>query len=190
MRARATALVTALVAALGLTACGGDTVSGYAAGGGAVRASSTVEQIPAAERTTTITVRGTTVDGAVIDTSTYRGQVVVLNTWGTWCGPCNAEAPALQKAWTGLQPDGVRFVGVNVRDDDAAVSAFERRFGITYPSVRWDGGAVTLQLQGKAVNTPTTIVLDRQGRVAARVLEKVDATLLTGLVQDVAKDPA
>lgn len=181
----------ALLAVVSLTGCaGGNTVAGFAAGGGTSPDGGTVERIAPAQRTTTITVTGTSPDDVAIDTSTYRGQVVVLNTWGTWCGPCVAEAPALQKAYTQLQDDGVKFVGVNIRDDDASMRSFERKFAITYPSVRYDGGAVTLQLQGKAVATPTTIVLDRRGRLAARVTVQVDTSTLTGLVQDVLKEAA
>jgi thiol-disulfide isomerase/thioredoxin len=182
-------LAAALLAALAVGGCGGgQTVGTVANGGGLAGGSGTVEQIPPAQRTTAISVRGTTPDDTVVDTSTYRGHVVVLNTWGSWCGPCNAEAPALQKASVALAPKGVKFVGINIRDDDASLTAFERKFGVTYPSVRYDGGAVVLQLKGKAVATPTTIVLDRQGRVAARVTVQVDTSTLTGLVQDVLKE--
>lgn len=180
-----------LLAALALAGCGGtNTVSTFAEGGGTSVGGGSVEAIAPAKRSTVIRVQGTTPDDVAIDTSTYRGQVVVLNTWGTWCGPCNAEAPALQQAYAELKGDGVRFVGVNIRDDDASMRSFERKFAITYPSVRYDGGAVTLQLQGKAVATPTTIVLDRQGRIAARVTVQVDTGTLTGLVRDVLNEPA
>lgn len=189
MRHRTAALA---LGALALAGCGGGanaSINDYRDGGGKL-GGGTVETIRPAERTTTITVKGTTPTDAVIDTSTFRGQVVVLNTWGSWCGPCNAEAPALQQAYTQLRPDGVQFVGVNVRDDDASMTAFERKFKVTYPSVRYDGGAVILQLKGKAVATPTTIVLDRQGRIAARVTVQIDTGTLTGLVRDVLKEPA
>lgn len=189
MRRRA---VLVALTALALAGCGGGenaSIGDFRDGGGKI-GGGTVETIRPADRTTTITVKGTTATDAVVDTSTFRGQVVVLNTWGSWCGPCVAEAPALQQAYTQLRPDGVQFVGVNVRDDDASMTAFERRFKITYPSVRYDGGAVILQLKGKAVATPTTIVLDRQGRIAARVTAQVDTGTLTGLVQDVLKEPA
>ena len=189
MRRRMAVLV---LGALTLAGCGGGSnasINDYRDGGGKL-GGGTVETIRPADRTTTITVKGTTATDAVIDTSTFRGQVVVLNTWGSWCGPCNAEAPALQKAYTQLRPDGVQFVGVNVRDDDASLTAFERKFSVTYPSVRYDGGAVLLQLKGKAVSTPTTIVLDRRGRIAARVTVQITTGTLTGLVQDVLKEPA
>ena len=185
-------VVLAALSALALAGCAGGSnasIGDYRDGGGKL-GGDTVETIPPADRTTTISVKGTTPADVVVDTTAFRGQVVVLNTWGSWCGPCNLEAPALQQAYTQLHQDGVQFVGVNVRDDDASMTSFERKFSITYPSVRYDGGAAILQLKGKAVATPTTIVLDRQGRIAARVTVQVDTGTLTGLVQDVLKEPA
>ncbi len=184
-------LTVVALSALALAGCGGSnaSINDYRDGGGKL-GGGTVETIRPADRTTSIRVTGTTPTDVAIDTDAFRGQVVVLNTWGSWCGPCNLEAPALQRAYTQLRPDGVEFVGVNVRDDDASMTGFERKFSITYPSVRYDGGAVILQLKGKAVATPTTIVLDRHGRIAARVTVQIDTGTLTGLVQDVLKEPA
>ena len=178
MRARAVAAV--LAGALALTACSrGDGDRGYISEDG------TVEAIAVADRKTTIRVQGTTLEGRQLDTQADRGRVVVLNTWGSWCPPCNAEARDLQKVWQQERADGVRFVGIALREEPATGMAFQRKFGITYPSVRWDGGKVLLQLKGKATAPPTTLVLDRQGRLAARVSGKVDAGTLTGLVEDV-----
>ena len=87
--------------------------------------------------------------------------------------------------WQQQRRGGVAFVGIALREEPATGLAFQRRFGITYPSVRWDGGKVLLQLKGKATAPPTTLVLDRKGRLAARVSGKVDASTLSGLVDDV-----
>jgi thiol-disulfide isomerase/thioredoxin len=189
-RGGASALAAAGVLALALAGCsgGGNTVAAQARGGGDrgyISADGTVESIPAAERRTTIRVQGTTLEGQPVDTASDRGKVVVLNTWGSWCPPCNAEARDLQQVWQQQRANGVQFVGIALREEPATGIAFQRRFGITYPSVRWDGGKVLLQLKGKATAPPTTLVLDREGRLAARVSGKVDAGTLGGLVDDV-----
>ena len=189
-RSTARALAAALAAAAVLAGCSGgsNTVAAQAQGKGDrgyISADGTVESIAVADRRTTIRVQGTTLEGQPLDTRSERGKVVVLNTWGSWCPPCNAEAPDLQKVWQEQRSKGVQFVGIALREEPATGIAFQRRFGITYPSVRWDGGKVLLQLKGKATAPPTTMVLDRQGRLAARVSGKVDAATLRGLVDDV-----
>ena len=197
MRSRAAAAV--LAGALALAGCsgdgngGGNTVAAAARGGGDrgyISEDGTVESIAVADRRTTIRVQGTTLEGHPLDTQADRGQIVVLNTWGSWCPPCNAEAPDLQRVWQEQRDDGVRFVGIALREEPVTGIAFQRKFGVTYPSVRWDGGKVLLQLKGKATAPPTTLVLDREGRLAARVSGKVDASTLTGLVEDVRGEPS
>ncbi len=189
------ALVVVLAATAALTACsdGADTVAGQAKAGdgkGYVAGDGTIEQIAPADRSTTITVRGKTLEGAPVDSSTYRGKVVVLNTWGSWCPPCNAEAPGLQRTWAALKGKDVQFLGIDVREGAAAGLAFQRKFAITYPSVAWDGGSVLLQLKGKASATPTTLVLDRQGRLAARISGEASGSTLSDMVKQVLAEDA
>lgn len=97
-----------------------------------------------------------------------RGTVVVINVWGSWCAPCRKEAPELARLATETEPLGVRFLGIDIRDNKSAAVAFERNYGITYPSV-FDPDSRTMlgfkTLTPRAV--PTTYVLDRGGRVAA-----------------------
>ena len=152
---------------------------GYVAGDG------TVEQIAPADRRTTIHVTGTSLDGAPVDTAGDRGKVLVINTWGSWCPPCNAEAPDLQKAWTSFQGKDVEFVGVDLRDSPETGLAFQRKLGLTYPSLQWDGGQVLLQMKGKATATPTTLVVDRSGHLAGRISGRTDASTLRGMVENV-----
>jgi thiol-disulfide isomerase/thioredoxin len=165
-----------------------DTVAGQARAGdgkGYVAGDGTIEQIAAADRTTSITVRGKTLEGEALDSSTFRGKVVVLNTWGSWCPPCNAEAPGLQRAWDQLKAKDVQFLGIDVREGPDAGLAFQRKLAITYPSLAWDGGGVLLQLKGKASATPTTLVLDRRGRLAGRISGEARGTTLTDMVEQV-----
>lgn len=183
-----------LVAVLSLAACSpgsGNTVGKAAQDGGAgyVSGDGTVQKIAAANRTTSIRVQGTTLEGKPLDTAAYRGKVVVINTWGSWCPPCNAEAAELQRTWESTRAKGVQFVGVDLREGVAAGRAFQRKYAITYPSVG-DGTSIQLQLKGKAAATPTTLVLDAQGRLAAKVSGRTDQSTLTGLIDDVRAAPA
>ena len=120
-----------------------------------------------------------------LSTADYEGQMIVLNVWGSWCAPCRAEAPALNLAAEEL--DDVQFLGINTRDlDPAPAEAFLRTFEVTYPSMFDPDGALLLdfgQLPPAAI--PSTLIIDEQGRVAARVLGEVSARTLIDLVDDV-----
>jgi thiol-disulfide isomerase/thioredoxin len=117
-----------------------------------------------------------------------RGKVVVLNFWYAGCPPCRAEAKYLNQVHDQYADDDVVFVGVNVRDEEGTAAAFERTFGVDYPTVLdARDGTVQLALSGQiAPNAvPATIVLDKQGRVAARVLGAIDGkSILQTLVSD------
>lgn len=147
-----------------------------------------ITQWPRAGRPARATFGGTTDTGEQLDSRDLGGRVAVLNFWYAGCPPCRAEASDLQALWQRNEPRGVRFVGVNVRDDLGQAKAFARQFQITYPSIMDRDGAVQLALirtvSLKAV--PTTLLLDRQGQPAARILGKLPSrgTLQT-LIDDV-----
>ncbi|GGM69879.1 alkyl hydroperoxide reductase [Longimycelium tulufanense] len=105
--------------------------------------------------------------------SDFAGKVVVINIWGSWCAPCRAEADDLQRVYEATRDSGVQFLGIDVRDfDRTAAQDFERNSGITYPSVYDPSGRTLLALKGYPRNVvPSTILLDRQHRVAAVFLE-------------------
>lgn len=141
----------------------------------------------AADRPESPPLRGTTLDGGRFDLAALRGEVVVINTWGSWCNPCRAEAPDLVRAANETERSGVRFVGIDTRDNAPAARAFERSFKIPYPSVIDTDGRVLLAFNELLpVNAvPSTLVVDRDGRVAARVIGRVDYATVRGLVDDV-----
>ena len=129
--------------------------------------------------------------GTTTGIEAFPGRVVVLNIWGSWCGPCRTEASDLQFVAQQTAASGVTVLGVDVRDDRAAATDFVRDRGITYDSV-FDPPARTLvALKGYPRNTvPSTIVLDRQHRVAAVYLTAVRVPELIPLVRRLAAEPA
>ena len=129
--------------------------------------------------------------GATTGIETLPGRVVVLNIWGSWCGPCRAEAPELEFVAKQTAADGVSVLGVDVRDDRAAAADFVRDRGLTYDSVFDPAGRTLAALTGYPRNTvPSTIVLDRQHRVAAVYLTAIRVPELIPLVQRLADEPA
>lgn len=164
-----------------VAACSGGSGSGQTTTDG----SGVLTQVPVDQRKEAIDLVGTTLDGDRLDLSTLRGQPVVLNVWGSWCPPCRTEAPALQAAATELK-DKAAFVGIDIRDNKANAQAYERRFKITYPSL-FDDGDLLLALRGAVSSSspPVTLILDDQGRVAARFVGPVTQRTLVGLVEDV-----
>ena len=179
-------LLAASASLLLLAGCGAQAGSdgvGFEGGDG------TVTIVPAERREPAPTLSGVALNGEEVSTADHAGKIVVVNVWGSWCAPCRAEAPELVEAQRDLG-DGVAFLGVNTRDLDVApAQAFERAFGLTYPSIFDPDGRLLLgfaQLPPKAI--PSTVVIDAEGRVAARVLGTVDATTLSGIVSDVAAD--
>ena len=183
---RAGAAVAAVVLGGGmLTGCLPDTGQSVA-GQGYIAGQGTIAEVAAADRDDPVTLSGRTLDGQQFDVADHRGEVVVVNVWGSWCPPCIAEAPALQQVWEQTEGQGVQFVGIDFRDNVDSARAHEKRFGTTYPSIDDPSGETLLQLRGslppRAV--PSTLVLDRQGRVAARVLGQVRASTLRALVSD------
>jgi thiol-disulfide isomerase/thioredoxin len=128
--------------------------------------------------------------GRTVSLQRYRGQVVVLNVWGSWCGPCRAEADDLVQVATATADQGVQFIGIDVRDSRQAGADFARDFGLTYPSIFDPPGRTLLALKGIPRSVvPLTIVLDRQHRVAAVFLHAVHAQDLQPIVERIAREP-
>ncbi len=188
-RARRLAGVVALAAAAvllaGCSATSGsvDGSTRYVAGDG-----STV-LLPAAEREAAPVLVGTTLDGATLDVSSYRGKVVVVNLWASWCSPCRAEAGVLESTYAETKAKGVEFVGIvsGGKDSIDNAKAFSRKFEVSYPSMFDGDNSLVLAFHGQLPPSaiPTTLVLDREGRVAARALGAVDRSRLLGMIEPV-----
>ncbi|MFI0733909.1 TlpA family protein disulfide reductase [Streptomyces sp. NPDC021225] len=163
-----------LAAALFLSACGTGTGSSgddtSKSGGG----NEVISSYAPGEREQVHGISGKTLDGKPLDLADYKGHVVVVNLWGSNCGPCRGEAPNLVKVAKETEAEGVRFVGINTRDPSReAAIRFEEEYGVPYPSLYDQMGRIVLKLPRGSVNPqaiPSTIVLDPDGRLAARAL--------------------
>jgi peroxiredoxin len=180
----------ALVAALALTGCSEDPLADqYRTGSnkGYISGDGTVTEIAAADRDDPIVFSGTDETGATIDSADLAGQVVVVNFWYASCAPCRAEAADLETVNTEFADKGVSFVGVNVRDQAPTAAAFAETFGLGYPSIVDTDSSVQLAFTGTVPPNavPTTLVLDKEGRVASRILGQLqEASILSTLVGD------
>ncbi|MCA0329385.1 MAG: TlpA family protein disulfide reductase [Actinobacteria bacterium] len=181
-------LLVAAAASVALSACSAQTGSvdsstRYVAGDG-----STVLLAPA-DRQDAITAGGTTLDGTTLDLASLRGKVVVVNLWASWCAPCRAEASSLENVYGETRAKGVEFVGIvsGGKDSVENARAFTRKFDVSYPSIYDGDNSVVLAFSGQLPPSaiPTTLVLDREGRVAARALGEVDRSRLLGMIEPV-----
>lgn len=123
-------------------------------------------------------------EGAVQDMSQWRGQVVVLNFWATWCAPCVEEMPELSDMQTELRPKGVQIVGLAV-DSMPRVQAFGKRLPVDYPLLitNASGAELARALGNESGALPYTVVIDRQGRIVNRKLGRFDRVELTGHIE-------
>jgi thiol-disulfide isomerase/thioredoxin len=168
--------VAGVLVATGLLAgCGGSASGskGYISGEGGIT------QVPVAQRRQPGTVAGRSLDGQHLSLAADRGKVVVVNVWGSWCPPCRAEADNLVAAAKQLRSRGVVFLGINSRDPSVAqAKAFVRSYRVPYPSIYDPSGRNLLAFHGVLGPTsiPSTVVIDRRGRVAASILGEVTST--------------
>ncbi|WP_448318792.1 TlpA family protein disulfide reductase [Streptomyces sp. CO7] len=191
-RAQAAA-ATAAAAALLLSACGSDGDGGASAAGGGgtnfVTSTNGIATVAKGERQAAPRLKGETLDGGQLDTGEYKGDVVVLNVWGSWCAPCRAEAKNFVKVADETKDQGVRFVGINTRDTSTQPAlAFEEEEGIEYPSLYDPTGRLLLRFEKGTLNPqaiPTTLVIDRDGKIAARAMQPLSEDRLREMLDPV-----
>ena len=192
-RAVAIALVIFIVGslALSLAGCASDPLADQFRSGDSknyIAGDGTVTEFDSTQRPTFLPFTGETESGQMLDSKALEGQVVVMNWWYSACAPCRAEAPELQALYEEFQDQGVQFVGVNVRDTAETALAFDRKFDISFPSIiDAQSGAVSLAFQGvvSPQAVPTTLVIDKQGKVASRILGRIDSSILKTLIETV-----
>jgi thiol-disulfide isomerase/thioredoxin len=179
--------------ALGAAACGGGaTAQDSAVGNGSsfVSGSYGTTVFQPGSRPQAPQVRGTTLTGGTFTLSADRGSVVVMNFWGSWCTPCREEAPVLGALARHFSGDGVRFLGVDIRDDPASAEAYMRTYRISYPSLNDPNDLVALDFRSTAppAGIPTTLVIDADGRIAARIIGPVSYAGLKALITQAAAE--
>ena len=112
-----------------------------------------------------------------------KGKPVILNFWASSCGPCNQEAPFLQKAWPGLRAQGIVFMGVDSGDITNEALAFLKQYSITYPNVQ-DTFDSSVAINYSGTGFPTTIFINKDGIVVSKWINPLTEQ---GLQEEVAK---
>ena len=185
------ALAAAVCMPLALTACAGDDFAqNYAAGSdqGYVAGDGSMQVLAKDQRGERVEFSGTTDAGDQLHSADFENEVVVVNFWYASCPPCRAEARDLQELNEEYSPKGVNFVGVNVYDQAATARSFAEEFGVTYPSILdVEDASVRLAFSDNVPPQaiPSTLVLDREGRVAALIRGVADRSVLSTMIDDV-----
>jgi thiol-disulfide isomerase/thioredoxin len=158
----------------------------YVPGDGRVQFFSVPQRKPAPD------IQGQTLEGDSTGLAAHKGDVVVLNFWASWCAPCRSEAPTLKDIAATTKASGVHFIGVDFKDRKADALAFQRTQQPGYPSIFDQPGKIALAFQGTVppAAIPSTLVIDRQGRIAARALGEVTYSDLLSTVTKVSGEQA
>jgi thiol-disulfide isomerase/thioredoxin len=177
-RRRPVALIAMVaVGASVLAGCGEDETGSSSGDTKFVQGTGKITKVRSAERQAAPDISGKGVDGKRLELSEHKGKIVVLNVWGSWCAPCRAEAPNLAKVEKETSDKEVQFIGINTRDlDRANAKAFERNYGIGYPSFYDPSGKLILRFPKGSLSPqaiPSTLILDRKGRIAVRALKEL-----------------
>lgn len=175
----------AVSSALLLTACGGSgTASSASDDLGYVSGDGTAVEIPPDERGEPVAFTGTSYEGESFDSAAVPPDLLVVNVWYAACPPCRLEAPHLKEISEEYADRGVRFIGINTEDEAGPALAFHESYGIEYPSLPDRDGQILFALRGQVAPNavPTTLVLDAEGRPAARITGAVEPSTLRAML--------
>jgi peroxiredoxin len=188
-RRRAALTTGAVAGALLVSACSSGGTSGGGGDTNYITGSDGIATVDQGDRADVPDLSGKTVDGAQLDIDDYKGKVVVLNVWGSWCPPCRAEAKNFEKVYQDVKDQGVQFVGINTRDTSTGpAKAFEKEYGVSYPSLYDPAGKLMLRFKKGTLNPqaiPSTLVIDREGKIAARTLQALSEEKLRKMLDPV-----
>jgi peroxiredoxin len=188
---RAASALVAVALAGSLAACSNDSLANQYRSGdnkGYIAGDFAVKEYTPANRPAAVAFSGTLADGKKVSAADYKGKVTVVNFWYANCAPCRQEAGQLEKSYKEFAGQPVEFLGVNTYDQAATADAFAVAHKVSYPSIiDADTKTATAAFAGivPLSSTPSTVVLDKQGRPAARIIgELPDASILSTLIQD------
>ncbi|MFD4560345.1 TlpA family protein disulfide reductase [Streptomyces sp. NPDC058469] len=191
-RARSRAVLSTAgvaVAALVLSACSSGGTSGGSGNTNFITGSDGIATVKKGDRQAAPDLSGKTIDGKTLDTADYKGKVLVVNVWGSWCSPCRAEADNLVQVAKATADKDVQFVGLNTRDTSTEPAvAFEKKYAVPYPSLYDPTGRLMLRFKKGTLNPqaiPSTIVIDRDGKIAARALQALSEDKLREMLDPV-----
>lgn len=191
-RARSRAVLSTAgvaAAALVLSACSSGGTSGGSGNTNFITGSDGIATVRKGDRQAAPDLSGKTIDGKTLNTADYKGKVLVVNVWGSWCSPCRAEADNLVQVAKATADKDVQFVGLNTRDTSTEPAvAFEKKYAVPYPSLYDPTGRLMLRFKKGTLNPqaiPSTIVIDRDGKIAARALQALSEDKLREMLDPV-----
>jgi thiol-disulfide isomerase/thioredoxin len=191
-RARSRAVLSTAgvaAAALVLSACSSGGTSGGSGNTNFITGSDGIATVKKGDRQAAPDLSGKTIDGKTLNTADYKGKVLVVNVWGSWCSPCRAEADNLVQVAKATADKDVQFVGLNTRDTSTEPAvAFEKKYEVPYPSLYDPTGRLMLRFKKGTLNPqaiPSTIVIDRDGKIAARALQALSEDKLREMLDPV-----
>jgi thiol-disulfide isomerase/thioredoxin len=176
MRKQLKLAVLALFSASLLSACGGGSSTAEES---FIEGSGAVTFIESSNRSAAPELSGMTLSGKQFIFN--PGQVAVVNVWASWCSPCRAEIPTLIEL--AKQYPDVQFMGILTRDNPATAEAFARRLVMPYPTFIDDSLLIGFKGTLPANAIPSTVLLDKDGNVAARISGEVTLTSLSKLIR-------
>jgi peroxiredoxin len=129
----------------------------------------------------------TSTDGKTIKLSDFRGKVVVVDFWATWCPPCKAEIPDFIKLYSQYKDDGFQMLGISLDQGGLSdVKPFMKDYGINYPIVMGDNQVVAAY--GGIRGIPTTFVIDKDGKIRASFEGYRSASVFEKLIQQLTSE--